>query len=57
MLTPFDLQTIKLANPALGNFQNPEEVLAMAADAKRMLAREAAFRNLVARAANVPAPE
>lgn len=27
---PFDLQTIKLANPALGNFENPEEVLAMA---------------------------
>jgi hypothetical protein len=44
---PFDLQTIKLANPAPGNFQNPEEVLAMAADAKRMPAREAAFRNLV----------
>jgi len=44
---PFDLQTIKRANPALGNFQNPEEVLAMANDAKRMPAREAAFRNLV----------
>ena len=45
---PFDLQTIKLTNPALGNFQNPQEVLAMAAaDAKRMPAREAAFRNLV----------
>src|SRR5215471_13571852 len=44
---PFDVATIKLANPALGNFQNPDEVLAMAADAKRMPAREAAYRNLV----------
>jgi phage terminase large subunit-like protein len=44
---PFDIATIKLANPALGNFQNPDEVLAMAADAKRMPAREAAYRNLV----------
>ena len=44
---PFDIATIKLANPALGNFQNPDEVLAMASDAKRMAAREAAYRNLV----------
>ncbi|HVI12932.1 MAG TPA: terminase TerL endonuclease subunit [Pseudolabrys sp.] len=44
---PFDIATIKLANPALGNFQNPEEVLAMAEDARRMPARESAFRNLV----------
>jgi hypothetical protein len=44
---PFDLQTIKLVNQALGNFQNTEEVLAMAADAKRVPASEAAFRNLV----------
>jgi phage terminase large subunit-like protein len=44
---PFDIATIKLANPALGNFQNPDEVLAMASDAKRMPAREAAYRNLV----------
>src|SRR5215471_5888537 len=42
---PFDIATIKLANPALGIFQNPEEVLAMARDAKRMPAREAAYRN------------
>ena len=44
---PFAIETIKLANPAFGNFQNPEEVLAMAADAKRMPAREPAYRNLV----------
>jgi len=44
---PFAIETIKLANPALGNFQNPDEVLAMAADAKRMPSREAAYRNLV----------
>src|SRR5262249_41078974 len=42
---PFDIETIKFANPALGTFQNPEEILAMARDAKRMPAREAAFRN------------
>jgi phage terminase large subunit-like protein len=44
---PFAIETIKLANPALGNFQNPDEVLAMASDAKRMPAREAGYRNLV----------
>jgi len=44
---PFAIATIKLANPALGNFQNPDEVLAMAADAKRMPAREPAYRRLV----------
>jgi phage terminase large subunit-like protein len=44
---PFALETIKLANPAIGVFQNPSEVLAMAEDARRMPAREAAFRNLV----------
>jgi phage terminase large subunit-like protein len=44
---PFVLETIKAANPSIGVFQNPEEVLAMAADAKRMPAREAAYRNVV----------
>jgi phage terminase large subunit-like protein len=44
---PFAIATIQLANPALGNFQNPQEVLAMAEDARRMPAREAAYRNLV----------
>jgi phage terminase large subunit-like protein len=44
---PFVEQTIRLANPAFGVFMNQREVLAMAADARRMQAREAAFRNLV----------
>jgi phage terminase large subunit-like protein len=44
---PFDEATIKLANPALGDFLNKAEVMAMAEDAKRMPAREAEFRNLV----------
>ena len=44
---PFDEQTIRLANPAYDVFMNTREVMAMAADAKRMPAREAAFRNLV----------
>jgi phage terminase large subunit-like protein len=44
---PFAIETIKLANPALGNFQNPEEVLAMAEDARRMPSREASYRNLI----------
>jgi phage terminase large subunit-like protein len=46
-LDPFDIETIKLANPAFGVYQNPQEVLSMAADARRMPAREAAFRNAV----------
>ena len=40
-------ETIRLANPAFDVFMNKQEVLAMAGDAKRMPAREAAFRNLV----------
>jgi phage terminase large subunit-like protein len=44
---PFAKKTIKLANPAFGDFQNAREVLAMAEDARRMPAREAEFRNLV----------
>src|SRR5262249_56777596 len=39
--------TIRLANPAFGTFLNAREVLAMAADAKRMPAREAEYRNLI----------
>ena len=46
-LDPFAEDTIKLANPAFGTFLNPREVLAMAADAKRMPAREIDFRNLI----------
>jgi phage terminase large subunit-like protein len=46
-LDPFEEATIALANPALGDFLNKQEVLGMAHDAQRMPAREAEFRNLV----------
>ena len=39
-LDPFAEATIRLANPAFDAFMNQREVLAMAADAKRMPARE-----------------
>lgn len=44
---PFDIETIRQANPAFDFFMNPEEVLAMAEDARRMPSREAEYRNLV----------
>lgn len=44
---PFDEATIRQANPAFGDFQNADEVLAQAADAHRMPSREAEFRNLI----------
>lgn len=46
-IDPFSQEAVKLANPALGDFQNADEVLGMANDARRMPAREAEFRNLV----------
>jgi phage terminase large subunit-like protein len=46
-LDPFDVETIRQANPAFGDFQNADEVLAMAEDARRMPSREAEFRNLI----------
>jgi phage terminase large subunit-like protein len=46
-LDPFDEDTIRLANPAFGDFLNPVEVMAMAEDARRMPSREAEFRNLI----------
>ena len=46
-LDPFGEAAIKAANPAFGTFLNSREVMAMAADASRMPAREAEFRNLV----------
>ena len=46
-LDPFALDAIQAANPSLGVFQNPQELLAMAEDARRMPAREAAYRNLI----------
>lgn len=44
---PFDLETIKLANPAYGDFLNAKEVRSQADSARRMPARESAYRNLV----------
>jgi len=46
-LDPFAKATIKQANPAFGDFQNADEVMAMAEDARRMPSREAEYRNLV----------
>ena len=40
-------ETIKMANPAFGDFLNAEEVRAMARDAQRMPSREPEYRNLV----------
>lgn len=42
---PFDLETIKQANPALGDFLNQNEVLEQASRAKRLPAQEALYRN------------
>lgn len=44
---PFTAETIRLANPAFGDFQNADEVLAMAEDARRMPSREPEYRNLI----------
>lgn len=44
---PFISETIKKANPAFGDFQNAEEVMAMAEDARRMPSREPEYRNLI----------
>lgn len=44
---PFDEQTWKLANPALGHFLNVDEVRAQAETARRMPSQEASFRNLI----------
>ena len=46
-LDPFDVETIRLANPAFDGFMNQQEILAMAADARRMPARQAQYENLV----------
>ena len=43
----FSEEAVKLANPGLGDLQNAEEVMAMAADAKRMPSRESEYRNLI----------
>jgi phage terminase large subunit-like protein len=46
-LDPFAEETIKLANPAFGDFLNRKEVLAMADNARRMPASEAEYRRLI----------
>ena len=46
-LDPFSEEAIRAANPAFGTFLNSREVMAMAADASRMPARENEYRNLV----------
>lgn len=46
-LDAFSEEAIKAANPAFGDFQNATEVLAMAADAKRMPSRQAEYENLI----------
>ncbi|HJQ61187.1 MAG TPA: terminase TerL endonuclease subunit [Vineibacter sp.] len=46
-LDPFSRETIKLANPAFGDFLNAAEVTAMARDAERMPSRQAEFENLI----------
>lgn len=46
-LDPFSDEAIRAANPAFGDFQNADEVRAMAEDARRMPSREAEYRNLI----------
>jgi phage terminase large subunit-like protein len=46
-LDPFSDEAIRQANPAYGDFLNADEVRNQAEDARRMPAREAAYRNLV----------
>jgi phage terminase large subunit-like protein len=46
-LDPFSLKAIKAANPAYGDFLNPDEVRSQAEAARRMPAREASYRNLI----------
>lgn len=46
-LDPFGEDAIRAANPAFDVFMNRQEVLAMAADARRMPSRQAEFENLV----------
>jgi phage terminase large subunit-like protein len=43
---PFDIETIRSANPAFDVFMNKQEILNMAEDARRMPSRESSFRNL-----------
>ena len=44
---PWDVETWKLANPALGDFRSLEDVQRQAAQAQRVPSMESAFRNLI----------
>jgi phage terminase large subunit-like protein len=44
---PFNVKTLRKANPHFDEFMNQQEVLRQAQEAKRMPSREAAYRNLV----------
>src|SRR5262245_50280138 len=44
---PFIEETVRKANPAMGDFLNKREVMGMANSAQRMPSREAEFRNLI----------
>jgi phage terminase large subunit-like protein len=46
-LDPFSEEAVRQANPAYGDFQNAEETMAMAEDARRMPSRESEYRNLI----------
>jgi phage terminase large subunit-like protein len=46
-LDPFSEEAIRAANPAFGDFLNATEVMAQAADAKRMPSRQNEYENLI----------
>lgn len=46
-LDPFSDEAIRAANPAFGDFQNPDEVRRQAETARRMPSAENSFRNLI----------
>lgn len=46
-IDPFGEEAIKQANPAFGDFQNPEEVRRQAESARRMPSSENGYRNLI----------
>jgi phage terminase large subunit-like protein len=46
-LDPFSEEAIEAANPAFTSFMNRDEVLRMAADARRMPSRQAEYENLI----------
>lgn len=44
---PFAVETIRIANPALGDFLNIDEVMGQAETARRLPSAESSFRNLI----------